>query len=193
MKLVCLGDSLTFGYGVPRSDTWVSLLDEALDLPVVNAGVTGDTTGGMLARFQHSVVGQGASHVFLMGGANDILLSGETAGAKANLGALVYRSLAEGIVPILGLPIPAHPSAAQTQWGRVFDFSQAGPKMEELCGWISRFADGFGIAVVDFRPIFGTPPQGEYYLDGLHVTPRGHRRMAEQFLARGFFPEKSSF
>ena len=25
MKLVCLGDSLTYGYGVPRKDCWVSL------------------------------------------------------------------------------------------------------------------------------------------------------------------------
>ena len=28
MKLVCLGDSLTYGYGVPRRDCWVSLCAE---------------------------------------------------------------------------------------------------------------------------------------------------------------------
>ena len=30
MKIVCLGDSLTYGYGVSRKDCWVSLAAEAV-------------------------------------------------------------------------------------------------------------------------------------------------------------------
>lgn len=51
MKIVCLGDSLTYGYGVPRKDGWVSLAAQATGHTLVNKGVSGDTTGGMLARF----------------------------------------------------------------------------------------------------------------------------------------------
>ncbi len=188
MKLVCLGDSLTYGYGVPRKKTWVWALGEALSAEVINAGITGDTTGGMLARFQRDVIDQGASHVFLMGGANDVLLSGDASAARANLGAMVYRAMAQGIVPILGLPTPHHPSVADNTWGQVFNFAQAAPVMRDLNDWISHFAHGFGISTVDFRGIFGLPPQGEYYLDGLHVTEQGHQRMAEQFLAGGLLP-----
>ena len=183
MKLICLGDSLTYGYGVSRRETWTALSADALGIEVVNAGVSGDTTGGMLSRFQREVVDAGGSHVFLMGGANDILLSGETGPAKANLGAMAYRAMSEGIVPVFGLPPRSHPMVRQTQWGQVFDFVQADEKLEELIDWICRFASGFGISTVDFRGLFGTPPEKAYYLDGLHMTALGNRRMAEQFIA----------
>lgn len=192
MKLICLGDSLTYGYGVPRKKTWVHLLGESLKAEVINAGISGDTTGGMLTRFQRDVIDQGGSHVFLMGGANDILLSGTDAAARANLGAMVYRSMAEGIVPILGLPTPHHPSVADHAWGQVFDFTQTAPVMAALNDWLLRFSAGFGISAVDFRDIFGVPPQGAYYLDGLHVTALGHQRMAERFLSSGLFPHSQA-
>ena len=43
MKIVCLGDSLTYGYGVPRKDGWVSLAAQATGHTLVNKGVSGDT------------------------------------------------------------------------------------------------------------------------------------------------------
>ena len=43
MKIVCLGDSLTYGYGVPRKDGWVSLAARATGHTLVNRGVSGDT------------------------------------------------------------------------------------------------------------------------------------------------------
>lgn len=190
-KWVFLGDSLTYGYGVQRRQTWVSLCRERLGLEMINAGITGDTTGGMLARFQTDVLPQQPTHLFLMGGANDIFLSGETAGAKANLGAIIYQALSRGMTPMVGLPSPIHPMVAQSPWGQMFDFAQASAQMEELCQWLRHFAASFGIAVVDFRDVFGVPPEAQYYVDGLHANPLGHQRMAEWFLAKAF-PDASA-
>ena len=41
MKIVCLGDSLTYGYGVPQKDGWVSLAAQATGHTLVNRGVSG--------------------------------------------------------------------------------------------------------------------------------------------------------
>ncbi len=55
MKIVCLGCSLTAGYGVSREDSWVGILSRTTCDTWINAGICGDTTGGMLARLGESV------------------------------------------------------------------------------------------------------------------------------------------
>ena len=55
LRLVAIGDSLIAGYGLPVEDGFVSqlqvaLTQQSLDVLVFNAGVSGDTTGGGLAR-----------------------------------------------------------------------------------------------------------------------------------------------
>jgi acyl-CoA thioesterase I len=49
--ILVLGDSLSAGYGIPRERGWVALLQQRLpNSQVINAGITGDTTDGGLAR-----------------------------------------------------------------------------------------------------------------------------------------------
>ena len=50
MELICLGDSLTFGYGVPKGSRWTTRLAQKTGWRIYNFGVCGDTTGGMLTR-----------------------------------------------------------------------------------------------------------------------------------------------
>ena len=50
MKLICIGDSLTFGYGVRPSQRWTRLCAQETGWEIVNEGISGDTTGGMLVR-----------------------------------------------------------------------------------------------------------------------------------------------
>ena len=59
MKLICIGDSLTFGYGVRPSQRWTRLCAQETGGEIVNEGISGDTTGGMLvgcARCWRSVI-----------------------------------------------------------------------------------------------------------------------------------------
>jgi acyl-CoA thioesterase-1 len=67
--VVALGASNTFGKGVSRSQSYPAQLEtllraKGLNVRVINAGVNGDTTGGMLGRLDR-VVAKGTSVVIL--------------------------------------------------------------------------------------------------------------------------------
>jgi acyl-CoA thioesterase-1 len=73
--VVALGASNTFGKGVSRSQAYPAQLEallraKGLNARVINAGINGDTTGGMLARLDQ-VVPKGTSVVVLQPGGND--------------------------------------------------------------------------------------------------------------------------
>jgi acyl-CoA thioesterase-1 len=74
-QIVALGASNTQGKGVDPSEAWPAILGGMLhargrNTHVVNAGISGDTTGGMLARLDSSVP-QGTRLVILNFGGND--------------------------------------------------------------------------------------------------------------------------
>ena len=73
--VVALGASNTFGKGVSRGQAYPAQLEallraRGLNAHVINAGINGDTTGGMLARLDR-VVPKGTSVVILQPGGND--------------------------------------------------------------------------------------------------------------------------
>jgi acyl-CoA thioesterase-1 len=73
--VVALGASNTFGKGVSPSQAYPAQLEvllraKGLNVSVINAGINGDTTGGMLARLDN-VVPKGTSVVVLQPGGND--------------------------------------------------------------------------------------------------------------------------
>ena len=90
MKIVALGDSLTVGesgFTSSASDTQVRSYPEHLatfakeylrsrrlnvNLEVLNKGLNGDLTSGMLERFSADVVDERADYVIILGGTNDI-------------------------------------------------------------------------------------------------------------------------
>src|SRR5258708_4314445 len=74
-KVVALGASNTFGKGVSPSQAYPAQLEvllraKGLNVNVINAGINGDTTAGMLARLDN-VVPKGTSVVVLQPGGND--------------------------------------------------------------------------------------------------------------------------
>jgi acyl-CoA thioesterase-1 len=73
--VVALGASNTFGKGVSRSQAYPAQLQallrtRGLNVQVINAGINGDTTAGMLARLDQAVP-RGTSVVILQPGGND--------------------------------------------------------------------------------------------------------------------------
>jgi acyl-CoA thioesterase I len=73
--VVALGASNTFGKGVSHSQAYPAQLEallrtKGLNARVINAGINGDTTGGMLARLDRAVP-KGTSVVILQPGGND--------------------------------------------------------------------------------------------------------------------------
>ena len=112
VTVVALGDSLTHGYGLPPNEGFVPQLDRWLDahgapeVEVVNAGVSGDTTAGGLARFDWSV-SDGADAMIVALGGNDLLRGIDPAASRANLAAIMEKADAAGLPVLLsGMQAP---------------------------------------------------------------------------------------
>jgi len=104
VKIVALGDSLTAGYNLPASAAFPVKLEKALKakghaVEIVNAGVSGDTASGGLARLDWSVPDD-ADAVIVELGANDMLRGIDPAVTRRALDDIVRR-LSERRIPVL--------------------------------------------------------------------------------------------
>ncbi|MCC8940836.1 MULTISPECIES: GDSL-type esterase/lipase family protein [Bradyrhizobium] len=100
-QIVALGASSTAGYGVGASAAFPALLEAMLrargrPMSVSNAGVSGDTTGGMLARLS-SVVPAGTKIVILQIAGNDAMKGMSATAAAANRAEIRRQLHARGI------------------------------------------------------------------------------------------------
>jgi len=105
VRLALLGDSLVAGYGLPRADGFAARLQAALDaagyaVEVLDAGVSGDTTAGGLARLDW-VLGDGPGLVLVELGANDALRGLPPETTHANLDAILTRLAERGVAALL--------------------------------------------------------------------------------------------
>ncbi len=183
MRVVFLGDSLIYGYGVRRKLSWVSLASARLGIEAVNRGVNGDTTYGMYARFDSDVLAWKPDAVFLMGGCNDVFTAGTADGARAQMARMAALARGHGIAPLVGTAIPLVPPAARRAWGPLTDFSHALAELEQYTAWLKRGGAGDGVPVCDFWTVFRGRTEARYFPDGVHPTEEGHRWMAEAFCA----------
>jgi acyl-CoA thioesterase-1 len=108
--LVAFGDSLTAGYGlapeegfVPQLQHW--LADHGAKVTVQNAGVSGDTTAGGLARIDWTLSAPVDAMILTLGG-NDLLRGIPPEEARANLDAILAKADGRGI-PVLLVPMQA--------------------------------------------------------------------------------------
>jgi acyl-CoA thioesterase I len=104
VKIVALGDSLTAGYGLPTNLSFPAKLARALQakghmVGIANAGVSGDTATGGLARLDWSVP-EGTEAVIVELGANDMLRGIDPAVTKAALDRILGK-LAQRHIPVL--------------------------------------------------------------------------------------------
>jgi acyl-CoA thioesterase-1 len=105
IKIVAFGDSLTAGYQLPASAAFPVQLEKALKakgqaVEVVNAGVSGDTSSGGLARLDWSVP-EGTDAVILELGANDMLRAVDPKVTRQALTEIVRRLKERGIEVLL--------------------------------------------------------------------------------------------
>lgn len=105
LRLVAFGDSLSAGYLLPADAAFPVVLEKALrskglNVEVANAGVSGDTTAGGLARLDWSVP-DGVQGVILELGANDALRGLDPALAEQALDTIITRLRARRIKVLL--------------------------------------------------------------------------------------------
>jgi acyl-CoA thioesterase-1 len=163
VTIVALGDSLTAGLGLAANDAFPAKLQRALAakgiaVSVVNAGVSGDTTSGGMARLDWSVPA-GTDAVILELGANDALRGIDPAVAKRALDGMLSKLTQRGIPVLLcGMLSPPNLGA---DYARTFNAIY--PDLAKTYGTLLYpfFLDG---VVTDRRLNQG---------DGLHPTAAG--------------------
>jgi acyl-CoA thioesterase-1 len=116
-SIVVLGDSLTAGFGLRADQAFPARLEARLKaqgygVRIQNAGVSGDTTAGGLARLDFSVP-RTAQGVLVALGGNDMLQGLPVAAAQRNLDQILTRLKARGQrVALSGMRAPANWGAA---------------------------------------------------------------------------------
>ena len=123
VKVVALGDSLTAGFQLRGSAAFPVQLERALKakgfaVEVTNAGVSGDTSSGGLARLDWSVP-DGTDAVILELGANDMLRGVDPKVTRDALSEIVQRLKARRIEVLLCGMLAAPNMGAD--YGRAFD------------------------------------------------------------------------
>lgn len=171
IKVVALGDSLTAGYELPPSAAFPVQLEKALrsrglDVSVANAGVSGDTTSGGLARLDWAVA-EDADAVILELGANDALRGVDPEAARGNLDKMLERLTERGVTVLLaGMRSPQN-------WGKdyVDAFESIYPDLAEKHNAL-------------LYPFFmeGALDKDLMLSDGLHPNEKGVARIVEGIL-----------
>ena len=115
--VLVVGDSISAAYGMQAEEGWVHLLRERLRgrAEVVNASISGDTTGGGVARLDRTLDEHEPDIVVIELGGNDGLRGYPVQTIRANLLAMAQAVVDAGAKPILaGMQIPPNYGPAYT-------------------------------------------------------------------------------
>lgn len=168
--VVCLGDSLTAGYGLDQAQAYPALLQKSIDalgwkFKVVNAGLSGETTAGGLRRLDWVLKRRIDVMVLALGG-NDALRGIPLETTRRNLDQILTRTRAKNPgaqLIVAGMLIPPN-------WGREYfnGFRAIFPQLakKHQAGLIPFLLEGVG-----GKPELNFP-------DGIHPTAEGHRIVA---------------
>jgi len=172
-RIVVLGDSLTAGLGLTSRDAYPALLQQrvdasGLDFEVVNAGVSGDTSAGGLARLDWALQGDVRILVVALGG-NDALRALPAEELTRNLAAIIEKAQSRGITVLLaGMEAPPN-------FGRdyIVSFHNVYPAL----------AKTYQVAFVPFllQGVAGRDALNQR--DGIHPTAEGARILADNVWA----------
>lgn len=171
LRVVILGDSLTSGYGLQKEQAYPALLEklaeaDGLDIEVVNAGLTGDTTRGGLRRIK--VLSRRPIDVLVVAlGGNDGLRGLQPEVSQSNLEQIidhVRKSQPEVKILIAGMQMPENMGKEYTAAFQKMFAAAAKKKEVELLPFILE-----GVAT---NKEFNFP-------DGVHPNAKGQAVVAQ--------------
>jgi len=186
-KIVALGDSLTLGEtgfvfsgeaAVPYPQCLQFFAEEysrsrqlGVNVEVLNKGVNGDLTSGMLERFPTDVVDERADYVIVLGGTNDIGWGLDRSQIIHNLAAMYDAAQNNGIGAV-ACSIPS-----------ILGFDEAIPARLDLNRAIKREAEKRNIPFLDLFTATADRRNKrlleDYSADGLHLNSKGYQRIGK--------------
>jgi acyl-CoA thioesterase-1 len=100
-NIICFGDSITFGYGANEGEDYPTALGKLVSLPVINAGVDGDTTIEALGRLESDVLDKDPRLVIVEFCGNDFLKKIPKEETVKNLTQIIERIQQKGAIVAL--------------------------------------------------------------------------------------------
>lgn len=166
-KIVCLGDSFTYGYPGDINNSWPQTVANILQVEVVNAGKVHQNASDLLQRFDQDVILNEPGRVVIFAGVGDALRGISLEEYQRNIIALVEKAEANHIKPILALPISFPGTATLNKAYREWEIEYALQK---------------NIMVLDFQEVLfdssGKILPG-YSNDGRYPNREGYKAMGE--------------
>lgn len=180
VTIVALGDSLTAGYGladqsqglVPQLEGW--LIARGYEVAVQNAGVSGDTTAGGLARIGWALGPEADALIVTLGG-NDLLRGIDPAEARRNLDGILKEAQARG------LPVLLVGMKAGANFGPDYKVAFDGMYGDLANAYGALLAEDFfaGLRAAGADPSDPASLTAYMQADGIHPNPEGVKLIVE--------------
>lgn len=178
--------------GASYAESWK--LADIDGVPVVNAGIAGQQSFELLARFDADVVALRPRAVVLWGFINDIFRADDAAGAlvraRDNYTEMVRRARAAGIEPVVATEVTIRPPKTLSQTvmslvgsalGKSSYQDRVNAQVIATNRWLREFAQREGLLVLDLQAtLAGSNGQRkrEFAIeDGSHISPEGYEAL----------------
>lgn len=178
MRIVCIGDSLTYGYGVPKENSWIHLASEISNNTFINSGLNGDTTSGMLFRLEEDLIALKPDKAFIMGGTNDFLMGYKLQNTIENIHLIINECINNNIIPYIGIQMKVDKKSAELYWSSYINYDEVNFKIEEYRTHLIKKCEKQNLVYFDFYEVFENNLQNNLYTDGIHPSIYGHKLMS---------------
>lgn len=179
--IIFFGDSLTFGYGVPKQNSWVYKISQEFSFLSLNKACNGDTTTSMLSRYYNDVLIHNPSKIFIMCGTNDLLLGRSVSSIIDNIELMIKDALDINSKTIIGIPPKIIGKMANELFCPSHLYDYAENELLILKNELIKLCNKYKLKFINFYDI--TPNNDDIYLDGIHLTSLGHSLMFEEALS----------
>ena len=170
MIITCLGDSLTYGYGVGRPQTWCALASQRTGHEFVNRGVNGALSDEIASQpFD-------GDELFVMGGLNDLFMGRPLRVPLEELLGLCRRASGRGIRATVGIPMQISSDVDEAWCEGPIDIEKVRAAYAEYAELLMIKCRENRIRTLDLRQII---LPAHLAFDGIHLNRQGHMRMAE--------------
>lgn len=170
--LILIGDSLTFGYGNPKKNTWAYKLSKEVPIKVINKGINGDITPSMLNRFYKDVSLGHPSKVFIMGGTNDLLSGRSVKSIISSIELMIKES--KDIDIIIGIPPYIKKEMAEKLFSPSALYDYCTTNLPILKDELIKLCNKHSIKYVDFYSLTLSNVNNDIYIDGIHLNSKGN-------------------
>jgi acyl-CoA thioesterase-1 len=168
VRVVFIGDSIT--------EFWKMSSPEFFGPGILDRGISGQTTGQIVLRFQADVVALKPKLVHVLAGTNDAASNmgpSRPIDVENNLRTMAELAQVHGIRVILG----TIPPADRFFWQKGLD---PRARIAEVNAWIREYGRRHGLPVVDYHAALASPDgsfRGDLSNDGVHPNAAGYRVM----------------